>query len=152
MTYNVFSGTLNPTQSINVLQNTFETTSPFTDAWRLRDCSHASMHIKSPPCRLQRLLLLKQTVDSLFLIPAVQCTVAVDFIQSPVQIGLLNIFCWNSVSVAIAKSALLNFARWRQLFVTRLTNLELTNVLRTKQRWNVPKLCKRVKEFWRRNR
>jgi len=29
-------------------QKAFETLSPFTDAWRLRDFRHASLHIKSP--------------------------------------------------------------------------------------------------------
>ena len=78
-----------------LLQNTFETTSPFIDAWRLTDFPpHLIAYQVS---NNHSFLLFRQTVDGLSL-PVFSYTAAVDFIQQPGQTGSAQI------PIAVVKS------------------------------------------------
>jgi len=64
-----------------LLQNAFETTTPFTDDGRLRDFRPRLIAYQVLNTHM---LLFKKTVDGLYL-PISRYTVAVDFIQQSVQ-------------------------------------------------------------------
>jgi len=74
-----------------LLQNAFETTSSFTDVWRLQDFPSRLAAYQVATMRNVS-FCFKQTVDGLCL-TVFQYTAAVDFIQQPVTPGCTDWFC-----------------------------------------------------------
>jgi len=106
-------------------------------AWHLRDFPPNFAADQVANQQAQSLLLFKHTVDSLYL--SVFWYTSVDFIQH--SAACPDWFCWTSyveIPVALVESEC--FRQVALLCVISLMNLELTDVLRTKWHWSVPKI------------
>ena len=134
---NITKNQLHGHQSVILLQNTFETTSSFTNAWHQTDFPPRLAAHQISNSYKHSFLVFRQTTDGPHL-PVFQYTAAVDFIQQPSQAGSVQ---YAEIPAAVVKSEIrlvVDFLQVAPLCVKNFMRLLLTDVFKIKWHWSVP--------------